>query len=108
MDRGIYEKDFPLERRCRSQPYSSLQENWNVDVAIVGGGVTGITAGYLLAKAGKSVAVLEAWEVGGGTTGFSTGNLYAIVGEMLRKSGSSLIRKRFVPSPPPGPPPSNR
>lgn len=70
--------------------YGTLQENWNVDVAIVGGGITGITAGHLLAKAGKSVAVLEALQVGGGTTGFSTGNLYSIVGEQLQK-----VRSKF-------------
>ncbi|MGJ0430466.1 FAD-dependent oxidoreductase [Methylobacter sp.] len=65
--------------------YPFLQEDLNVDVAIVGGGITGITAAYLLANAGKSVAVLEARDIGGSTTGFSTGNLYATVGEMLKK-----------------------
>jgi glycine/D-amino acid oxidase-like deaminating enzyme/nitrite reductase/ring-hydroxylating ferredoxin subunit len=63
--------------------YSPLQKDLNVDVAIIGGGITGITAGYLLAHAGKSVAVLEALQIGGGTTGFSTGNLYAVVDERL-------------------------
>ncbi|NNC59777.1 MAG: NAD(P)-binding protein, partial [Erythrobacter sp.] len=31
----------------------------NVDVAIVGAGPAGLTAGYLLTKAGKSVAIIE-------------------------------------------------
>lgn len=68
------------------KPYfAALSSSIQVDVAIIGGGITGITAGYLLAKAGKRVAVLESMSVGGGTTGSSTGNLYALVDEMLHK-----------------------
>lgn len=58
------------------------------DVAIIGGGITGITAAYLLAKAGKRVAVLEAHKIGYGSTGSSTGNLYAPVGSHLSKIDS--------------------
>lgn len=47
-----------------------------VDVAIVGGGITGISAAYMLRKRGLSVVVLEAGRVGEGSTGSSTGNLY--------------------------------
>ena len=65
------------------QSYPSLTEDITVDVAIVGGGITGLSAANLLAKAGKKVAVLEALQVGKGTTGSSTGNLYAPVGERL-------------------------
>lgn len=63
--------------------YPQLSSDLSVDVAIVGAGITGITAATLLAKAGKRVAVLEASEVGKGTTGSSTGNLYAPVGTGL-------------------------
>lgn len=38
---------------------SSLGQDVSVDVVVVGGGVTGLTAAYLLTKAGQSVAVLE-------------------------------------------------
>ena len=31
----------------------------NVDVAIIGAGPAGLTAGYLLTKAGKNVAIIE-------------------------------------------------
>ncbi|MDO6391546.1 FAD-dependent oxidoreductase [Pontibacter sp. BT731] len=60
--------------------YPTLDGGLRVDVAIIGGGITGITAAHQLAKAGKRVAVLEARRVGGGTTGWSTGNLYVPVG----------------------------
>ena len=37
----------------------SKMENVTVDVAIIGAGITGITAAYLLKKAGKKVALIE-------------------------------------------------
>ena len=63
--------------------YPQLPGNIEVDVAIVGGGITGISTAYHLAKTGLRVAVLEALKVGSGTTGSSTGNLYAPVDERL-------------------------
>lgn len=57
-----------------------LESNIEVDVAIIGGGITGITTALQLSSAGMKVAVLEARRVGGGTTGWSTGNLYIPVG----------------------------
>lgn len=59
--------------------YPPLTKNISVGVAIIGGGITGITAGKLLAESGVSVAVLESHSVGSGTTGHSTGNLYFTV-----------------------------
>lgn len=63
--------------------FPTLKESLVVDVAIVGGGITGITSAYLLAKSGKKVAVLEAGEISGGTSGYSTGNLYAMLDKRL-------------------------
>ncbi len=63
--------------------FPTLKETINVDIAIVGGGITGITSAYLLAKSGKKVAVLEAGKIAGGTSGYSTGNLYAMVDKRL-------------------------
>ncbi len=36
-----------------------LRQDLDVDVVVVGAGVTGLTAAYLLTRAGKSVAVFE-------------------------------------------------
>jgi glycine/D-amino acid oxidase-like deaminating enzyme/nitrite reductase/ring-hydroxylating ferredoxin subunit len=78
---------------AEASAYAPLRKDLKVDVAIVGGGITGLTAAHLLARAGKSVAVLEAWQVGGGTTGFSTGNLYATVEERLKTIRSKFDRE---------------
>lgn len=61
--------------------FRSLQQDLRVDVAIVGGGMTGMLCATLLRREGVSVALLEARRVGLGTTGHSTGNLYALVGQ---------------------------
>lgn len=59
--------------------YPQLTEDVEVDVAVIGGGITGITAALNLVKAGKKVAILEARSIGGVTTSSSTGNLYVAV-----------------------------
>lgn len=55
--------------------FPPLRGDISVDVAIVGGGITGLTAAALLAEAGRRVAVLEAGRLGGGVTGHTTAHL---------------------------------
>lgn len=59
--------------------YPKLDKDIQVDVAIIGGGITGVTTALHLVAAGKTVALMEANKIGSGTTGFSTGNLYVAV-----------------------------
>ena len=61
--------------------YPPLDRDISVDVAIVGGGITGLLCADRLLAQGATVAVIEAFSVGTGSTGNSTGNLYALVGE---------------------------
>jgi glycine/D-amino acid oxidase-like deaminating enzyme/nitrite reductase/ring-hydroxylating ferredoxin subunit len=52
--------------------YPKLEGDLEVDVALLGGGITGITAAYLLKEAGQRVALLELKRVVRGATGYTT------------------------------------
>lgn len=52
-----------------SGQYEQLKGEARADVAVVGAGVAGLTAAYLLSAAGVGVSVVEAREVGGGASG---------------------------------------
>ena len=69
--------------KAQNNVYPVLNEEIEADVAIVGGGITGITAAYLLSKSGQRVVVLEARQLAGSTTGDSTGNLYSMIDQRL-------------------------
>lgn len=60
----------------KEEIYPTLKKKMTVDIAIIGGGITGLTAALELMRQGKTVVILEANQVGSGTTGNSTGNLY--------------------------------
>ena len=53
-----------------------MERDANVDVAIVGAGIAGISCAFHLQNAGYKVLVLEKDEVGGAATGASSGILY--------------------------------
>jgi len=55
--------------------YPTLEEDIKVDVAIIGGGITGIATSYMLGKAGVKVAVIEADRILQGTTGHTTAKI---------------------------------
>jgi glycine/D-amino acid oxidase-like deaminating enzyme/nitrite reductase/ring-hydroxylating ferredoxin subunit len=55
--------------------YPALAQDINVDVAIVGGGIAGITTAMLLKQAGKRVAVLEADHIAAGVSGHTTAKI---------------------------------
>jgi glycine/D-amino acid oxidase-like deaminating enzyme len=57
--------------------YPKLDGHIEVDTVVVGGGIIGITAAYLLKQGGHKVAVLERKTIGNGTTGHTTGKVTA-------------------------------
>lgn len=55
--------------------YPELKENIQTDVAIIGGGITGLTAAYLLHKSGLKTAVIEANRIAKGVSGHTTAKI---------------------------------
>jgi NADPH-dependent 2,4-dienoyl-CoA reductase/sulfur reductase-like enzyme len=65
--------------------YPAIEEDLKVDVAIVGGGMTGITSAYLLKREGLRVAVIEADRILQGTTGHTTAKITSQHGFIYNK-----------------------
>ena len=63
--------------------FEKLSGDHRVDVAIVGGGITGLTAAYLLTAAGKSVVVLERGRCALVDTGHTTAHLTMVTDTRL-------------------------
>jgi glycine/D-amino acid oxidase-like deaminating enzyme len=64
--------------------FEKLDHNLNVDLVVVGGGITGITTAYLAMKAGHSVALLERRKFGGWDTSYTTAHLTYVTDARLR------------------------
>ncbi|MBC2728481.1 FAD-dependent oxidoreductase [Desulfosporosinus sp.] len=77
--------------------YPTLNEDMNVDVAIIGGGMAGITSGYLLSEDGLKVALLEADRILLGTTAHTTAKLTSqhglIYDQVKRQMGAEKARQ---------------
>jgi glycine/D-amino acid oxidase-like deaminating enzyme/nitrite reductase/ring-hydroxylating ferredoxin subunit len=71
-------------------PRPALVEDIHVDVCVVGGGMTGLSAALELARRGASVAVLEARFVGAGASGYNTAKLSSLHGLTYSKLEGSI------------------
>jgi glycine/D-amino acid oxidase-like deaminating enzyme len=76
--------------------YPELTNDMEVDVAIIGAGITGLTAAYLLKQSGLRVVVVDKSTVGGGTTGRTTGKVTAqhnlIYAKLYKQFGAATAR----------------
>jgi glycine/D-amino acid oxidase-like deaminating enzyme/nitrite reductase/ring-hydroxylating ferredoxin subunit len=77
--------------------FSQLQQNLDLDVVVVGGGIAGVTTAYLLLKNGRSVAIVEDGYIGSGETGRTTAHIanalddrYYILEELIGTEGAKL------------------
>ena len=57
---------------ARRAQFPVLRKNLAVDVAVVGGGITGAAVAWRFAEAGVSVALVEGRRIGRGSTAAST------------------------------------
>ncbi len=73
-----------------------LDGDTRAEVAVVGGGITGLTTALLLARAGRSVVLVELEHLGFGSTGANTGKVSSQHGEhyapLTRKYGVDAAR----------------
>ncbi|MBA3236838.1 MAG: FAD-binding oxidoreductase [Parachlamydiaceae bacterium] len=71
--------------------YFSLQGECEVDVAILGGGIAGLSAAFFLKEAGATVAVVEAQKIAQGVTGNTTAKITSlhnlIYSHLIKKYG---------------------
>jgi hypothetical protein len=69
-----------LEQIRRTWPIVDLKENAHTDIAIVGGGISGVaTAYFLLRDTNKSVILLERNKIAHGATGHNGGQIVAAI-----------------------------
>lgn len=86
-------------RTGTDQTRSPLQAQ--VEVTVVGAGLTGLCTALLLARAGRQVQVLEAGSVGSLTTGASTGKVSLLQGTKLsrmRRVQSEAVVRSYLES----------
>jgi glycine/D-amino acid oxidase-like deaminating enzyme/nitrite reductase/ring-hydroxylating ferredoxin subunit len=63
------------ERTAQKFYTKPLTENVTADICIIGGGIAGVTAAYLLGREGRDVVLIDDGPVGGGMTGRTTAHL---------------------------------
>lgn len=80
----------------KTPSFPKLKEDIEVDVVIIGAGVTGMTAAYLLSQQGVKVALVEADQLLNGTTGYTTAKVSsqhgAIYHTLLNQVGEEKAR----------------
>jgi len=77
--------------------FPALSEATSCDVAVIGGGIAGLTTAYKLKEAGLRVAVLEKNTIASGTTGGTTGKVTTqhglIYAELTQQFGKAFAKQ---------------
>jgi glycine/D-amino acid oxidase-like deaminating enzyme/nitrite reductase/ring-hydroxylating ferredoxin subunit len=77
---------------CPLPAYPKLNRNLEVDVIVIGAGITGITAAYLAKRAGKTVALIDRARCATVDTGHTTAHLTAVTDLRLRQIAHTFGR----------------
>lgn len=76
MNHDLSEENSSLWRDTVHLPaFKPLETDIETEAVIVGGGITGITAAYLLASEGMKVVLIEAAQLASGTSGYTTAKI---------------------------------
>jgi len=92
-----YAGTMPYWAEAADPPASGqLERDVSVDVAVVGGGITGLTSAYLLVREGAKVALFERGRVGQVDTGHTSAHLTMVtdarLGELVHRFGRTAAR----------------
>ncbi|UWQ18643.1 FAD-binding oxidoreductase [Jannaschia sp. M317] len=74
-DRGVWPRTWYAEDVAFPSPFPRLEGHHDVDLCVIGGGLTGLSAALHAAQAGLSVTLLEAQRVGWGASGRNGGQI---------------------------------
>jgi glycine/D-amino acid oxidase-like deaminating enzyme/nitrite reductase/ring-hydroxylating ferredoxin subunit len=78
--------------------HPQLDGDVRADVAVIGGGIVGITTALLLAETGASVVLLEAGRLAGGTSGYTTAKVssqHGLIYDTLRSKHGAEAARRY-------------
>ncbi|QNE78670.1 FAD-dependent oxidoreductase [Streptomyces finlayi] len=81
--------------------HAPLAEDIEVDVAVVGGGIAGLSTAWELTRAGRRVAVVEADRIASGVTGYTTAKvsaLHSLVYDRLRRTRGADAARLYAQS----------
>lgn len=98
MNQQYQQKSYWRES-AKLPDFTCLEESRAADVVVVGGGITGLTAAYLLCQKGVRVTLVEAGELLSGTTGHTTAKITAqhgaIYDELIQHFGIEGARSFY-------------
>ncbi|SMB78954.1 FAD dependent oxidoreductase [Desulfonispora thiosulfatigenes DSM 11270] len=101
------DKEYPFSKSPQSYwlastpvtKYPALMEDVKVDVAIIGGGITGISCAYELVQEGLKVAILESDRISQGTTGHTTAKItsqHGLIYNKIKNQISEEFAKQYA------------
>lgn len=74
---------------------SSLDNNQEMDIAIIGGGITGLTTAYYLKDTNKRIALFDKGKIGCEITSNTTGKITYLQGDIYQKLGKAKGREYY-------------
>ncbi len=92
-------KSYWEESIDKKEEYDKLNEDIEVDVCVIGGGLTGISTAYYLTKLGMNVAILEKDKICSHTSGHTTGKItsqHGLFYDYLIQSQGQEYAKKYL------------
>ncbi|GGK21772.1 iron-sulfur-binding protein [Streptomyces camponoticapitis] len=95
------DESFWMATTADATRHPALTKDLTVDVAVLGGGIAGLSTAWELAGTGRTVAVLEADRIAAGVTGYTTAKvsaLHTLVYDRLRRTRDEESARLYAQS----------